>query len=137
MRRQNTERPFRHDQVMFAAAVQEQGDSSLLGYDIVPSVHVRLCFGGTYCLHLQYLRVNQETSNKKTIIGLCILLRVSINIYRNLRTQQMSVLVLLCTSYTTCFGPYWWSSSGGFVKQKNSNAVTVMSTDPLLQYVKM
>jgi hypothetical protein len=35
------------------------------------------------------------------------------NICRNLRTQQMSVLVLLCTSYTTCFGPYWWPSSGG------------------------
>jgi hypothetical protein len=34
--------------------------------------------------------------------------RVSINIYRNLRTQQMSVLSLLCTFYTTCFGPYWW-----------------------------
>jgi hypothetical protein len=44
--------------------------------------------------------------------------RVSINIYRNLRTQQMSVLVLLYTSYTTCFGPYWWPSSGGFVTQK-------------------
>jgi hypothetical protein len=40
------------------------------------------------------------------------------NIYRSLRTQQMSVLVLLCTSYTTCFGPYWWPSSGGFVTQK-------------------
>jgi hypothetical protein len=55
------------------------------------------------------------------IIGLCILLRVYqsiyiyiyIYIYRNLRTQQMSVLVLLFTSYTTCFGPYWWPSSGG------------------------
>jgi hypothetical protein len=46
-------------------------------------------------------------------------------IYRNLRTQQMSVLVLLCTSYTTCFGPYRWPSSGGFVTQKNSKAVTV------------
>jgi hypothetical protein len=45
--------------------------------------------------------------------------RVSIYIYRNLRTQQMSVLVLLCTSYTTCFGPYLWPSSGGFVTQKN------------------
>jgi hypothetical protein len=44
--------------------------------------------------------------------------RVSINIYRNLRMQQMSVLVLLCTSYTICFGPYWWPSSGGFVTQK-------------------
>jgi hypothetical protein len=30
--------------------------------------------------------------------------RVLINIYRNLRTQQISVLVLLCTSYATCFG---------------------------------
>jgi hypothetical protein len=37
--------------------------------------------------------------------------RVLISIYRNLRTQQMSVLVLLCTSYTTCFGPYWWPPS--------------------------
>jgi hypothetical protein len=36
------------------------------------------------------------------------------NICRNLRTQQMSVLVLLCTFYTTCFGPYWCPSSGGF-----------------------
>jgi hypothetical protein len=44
--------------------------------------------------------------------------RVSINMHRNLRTQQMSVLVLLCTSYTTCFGPYWWPSSSGFVTQK-------------------
>jgi hypothetical protein len=51
--------------------------------------------------------------------------RVSTNICRNLRTQQMSVLVLLCTSYTTCFGPYWWPSSGGFVTQKSSKAVTV------------
>jgi hypothetical protein len=50
---------------------------------------------------------------------------VSINIYGNLRTQQMSVLVLLCTSYNTCFGPYWWPSSGGFVTQKNSKAVTI------------
>jgi hypothetical protein len=25
------------------------------------------------------------------------------NMCRNLRTQQMSVLVLLCTSYTICF----------------------------------
>jgi hypothetical protein len=33
--------------------------------------------------------------------------------YRNLRTQQMSVLNLLCTSYTICFGSYWWPSSGG------------------------
>jgi hypothetical protein len=40
----------------------------------------------------------------------------SINI--NLRTQQMSVLVLLCTPYTTCFGPYWWPSSGGFCNTK-------------------
>jgi hypothetical protein len=39
-------------------------------------------------------------------------------IYRNLRKQQMSVLILLCTSYTTCFGPCWWPSSGGFVIQK-------------------
>jgi hypothetical protein len=39
--------------------------------------------------------------------------RVSTSICRNLRTQQMSVLGLLCTSYTTCFGPYWWPSSGG------------------------
>jgi hypothetical protein len=43
---------------------------------------------------------------------------VLINIYRNLHTQQMSVLVLLYTSYTTCFGPCWWPSSGGFVTQK-------------------
>jgi hypothetical protein len=33
--------------------------------------------------------------------------------YRNLRTQPMSMLVLLCTSPTTCFGPYWRPSSGG------------------------
>jgi hypothetical protein len=45
-------------------------------------------------------------------------LYIYIYIYRNLRTQQMSVLVLLCTSYATCFGPYWWPSSGGFVTQK-------------------
>jgi hypothetical protein len=30
---------------------------------------------------------------------------VSTNIRRNLRTQQMSVLVLLCTSYTTRWPP--------------------------------
>jgi hypothetical protein len=29
-------------------------------------------------------------------------------------------IILLCTSYTTCFGPYWWPSSGGFVTKKNS-----------------
>jgi hypothetical protein len=44
--------------------------------------------------------------------------RVSVIIYRNLHVQQMSVLVLLYTSYTTCFSPYWWPSSGGFVTQK-------------------
>jgi hypothetical protein len=33
-------------------------------------------------------------------------LLISMNIlYRNLRTQQMSVLVLLWTFYTTCFDP--------------------------------
>jgi hypothetical protein len=41
-----------------------------------------------------------------------------LSINRNLRTQLMSVLVLLCTSYTTCFGPYWWPSSGGFCNTK-------------------
>jgi hypothetical protein len=46
------------------------------------------------------------------IVGLCILLCMYQS-YRNLCTQQMSVLVLLCASYTTCFGPYWWPSSGG------------------------
>jgi hypothetical protein len=51
--------------------------------------------------------------------------RVSTNIYRNLRTQQMSVLVLLCASYTTCFGHYWWPSSGGFVTQKIRRQLTV------------
>jgi hypothetical protein len=40
-------------------------------------------------------------------------MRLTTNICRNLRTQQMSVIVLLCTSYTTCFGLYWWPSSGG------------------------
>jgi hypothetical protein len=44
--------------------------------------------------------------------------RVSTSICRNLHTQQMSVLVLLCTSYTTCFGPYWWPSSGGLQYKK-------------------
>jgi hypothetical protein len=44
--------------------------------------------------------------------------RVSTNICRNLRMQQMSVLVLLCTSYTACFGPYWWPSSGGLYYKK-------------------
>jgi hypothetical protein len=39
------------------------------------------------------------------------LIKISTNICRNLLTQQMPVLVLLCTSYTTCFGPYWWPSS--------------------------
>jgi hypothetical protein len=30
----------------------------------------------------------------------------------------MSVLVLLCTFYTTCFGPYWWPSSGDLYHKK-------------------
>jgi hypothetical protein len=59
--------------------------------------------------------------------------RVSINIYRNLRTQQMSVLVLLCTSYITCFGPYWWSSSGttvfAFVRIEATEPLTYTVTD--------
>jgi hypothetical protein len=56
----------------------------------------------TSCVTLQFYKQN----------------KTSINIYRNLRTQQMSVLVLLCTSYTNCFGPYWWPSSGGLDYKK-------------------
>jgi hypothetical protein len=48
----------------------------------------------------------------------------------------MSVLVLLCTSYTIRFGPYWWPSSGGFVTQKFECSYC-MSTDPLLYILKL
>jgi hypothetical protein len=51
--------------------------------------------------------------------------RVSINKYRNLRTQEMLVHSLVCIFFfTTCFGPYWWPSSGGLYYEI-SKAVTV------------
>jgi hypothetical protein len=59
----------------------------------------------THFAHNISIRTTQKTD-------LSSVLPINIRVYRNLRTQQMSVLVLLCTSYTTCFGPYWWSSSG-------------------------
>jgi hypothetical protein len=33
----------------------------------------------------------------------------------------MSVLVVLCTFYTTCFGHYWWPSSGGLYYHNKTN----------------
>jgi hypothetical protein len=64
-----------------------------------------------------------------------VYLPIYIRVYRNLRTQHMSVLVLLCTSYATCFGPYWWPSSGGFVT-KNSNAlITYTSTETPIRHL--
>jgi hypothetical protein len=62
---------------------------------------------------LSYTQLSQHTSPNLNHWVMHPVARVSINIYRNLRMQQMSVLVLLWTSYTTCFGPYWWPSSGG------------------------
>jgi hypothetical protein len=61
------------------------------------------------------LRRTQTQSRRRliSISEVVIVTSITVNIYRNLRTQQMSVLVLLCTFYTTCFGPYCWSSSGG------------------------
>jgi hypothetical protein len=76
------------------------------------------------CIRLFTLKLNASVTKfqshfvyllKLKFPPLVVLIHIlSFNIYRNRRTQQMSVLVLLCTSYTTCFGPYWWSSSGGF-----------------------
>jgi hypothetical protein len=64
-------------------------------------------------------KVKQHSVSFCNILLFCLLidklflLNILSSICRNLRTQQMSVLVLLCTSCTTCFGPYWWPSSGG------------------------
>jgi hypothetical protein len=61
--------------------------------------------------------------------------RVSINIYRNLRTQQMSVLVLLCT-----FTLHVSVLIGGHLQVVCNTKIlrqllyTSMSTDPLRQY---
>jgi hypothetical protein len=65
-----------------------------------------LSYHCTVCVHIkvrifQLPALNHFSTEVKHVFD--------INIYRNLRTQQMSVLVLLCTSYTTCFGPCWWA----------------------------
>jgi hypothetical protein len=69
------------------------------------------------CLFWEFIHTNKTASREKIIyINHWVthpVARVSTNICRNLHTQQMSVFVLLCTSYTTCFGPYWWPSSSG------------------------
>jgi hypothetical protein len=48
----------------------------------------------------------------------------------------MSVCVLLCTLYTTCFGPDQWPSSSDLKHKIQSNVVTNISTDPLSQIYK-
>jgi hypothetical protein len=49
----------------------------------------------------------------------------------------MLVRVLLCTLYTTCFGPEQWPSSGNLQHQIHLKAVTNISTDPLSRIYKM
>jgi hypothetical protein len=48
----------------------------------------------------------------------------------------MLVRVLLCTLYTTCFGPDQWPSSGDLQRKIHLKAVTNISTDPLSQIYK-
>jgi hypothetical protein len=92
--------------------------------------------GGVHSLgDFAYVR-GGKISSKVVFLMRRLIISYFLNIYRNLRTQQMSVLVLLCTSYTTCFDPYRWPSSGGFVTQIFECSYC-MSTDPLLQYVNM
>jgi hypothetical protein len=58
---------------------------------------IKSCKGNAVCVTCsQYHKINNLNYWVMHPVA-----RVSINIYRNLRTQQMSVLVLLCTSYTT------------------------------------
>jgi hypothetical protein len=61
------------------------------------------------------LEINVEkTKYMFLIIGLCILLRVHQPIYVETSVRnKCRCSFLLRTSYTTCFGPYWWPSSGG------------------------
>jgi hypothetical protein len=46
------------------------------------------------------------------------------------------VCVLLCTLYTTCFGPDQWPSSGDLQYKIYLKAVSNISTDPLSQIYK-
>jgi hypothetical protein len=48
----------------------------------------------------------------------------------------MLVRVLLCTLYTTCFGPDHWPSSGDLKHKIYLKAVTNISMDPLSQIYK-
>jgi hypothetical protein len=48
----------------------------------------------------------------------------------------MLVCVLLCTLYTTCFGPDQWPSSGYLQHKIYLKAVTNISMDPLSQIYK-
>jgi hypothetical protein len=57
-------------------------------------------------------------------------------ISEHLRTRQMLVRVLLCTLYTTCFGPDQWPSSSDLQHKIYLKAATNISTDPLSQIYK-
>jgi hypothetical protein len=48
----------------------------------------------------------------------------------------MLVRVLLCTLYTTCFGPDRWPSSGDLQHKIYLKTITNISTDPLSQIYK-
>jgi hypothetical protein len=62
--------------------------------------------------------------------------RVTINIYRNLRTQQMPVLVFIVHFLHYMFRPQLVAIFRWFVIQKIRRQLPYMSTDPLRQYVK-
>jgi hypothetical protein len=58
------------------------------------------------------------------------------SISEHLRTPQILVRALLCTLYTTCFGPDQWPSSSNLQPKIYLKAVTNISTDPLSQIYK-
>jgi hypothetical protein len=62
--------------------------------------------------------------------------RVSTNICRNLRTQQMSVLVFIVHFLQYMFRPLLVAIFRWFVIQKIQSQLLYMSTDKLLQYVQ-
>jgi hypothetical protein len=75
-------------------------------------------------------------STESTIIGICIL---SLMYQLNIRTPPYATNVsacLLCTLYTTCFGPHQWPSSGYLQYKIYLKAVTNISTDTLSQIYK-
>jgi hypothetical protein len=59
---------------------------------------------------------------------------MKINIYRNLRTQQMSVLVFIVHFLHYMFRPLLVAIFRWFVIQKIRRQLLYMSTDPLRQY---